>query len=64
MGVWPTESEIHEIFAYQRGGGGGAVVKQVMGIKQCPCGDERWVTCGSAKSLNCTLETNTTLYAK
>ena len=33
-----------------------------MGIKECTCHDEHRVMCGSVESLDCTPETNITLY--
>ena len=46
---------------YQRGGGLGGWVKQVMGIKEYTCCDEQWVIYGDVGSLYCTPETNITL---
>ena len=45
-----------------RGEEDGEWVKQVMGIKECTCGDEHWVSYGSVESLNSTPKTIITLY--
>ena len=55
--------KIFKIIALQGhlGGRWGGWVKQLMGIKDSAC-DEHQVVYGNVKSLNCTPETNITLY--
>ena len=49
---------------YQRGGGEGGLVKQVMGIKECTSCDELEVMYGIVETLYCIPETNKTLCVK